>query len=518
MLNSKSVKARFFVSFASNALRALLSFATGLILARGLAPAGYGDLAFLLGSFVAIRSLLDLGTSNAFYTFISQERRPLKYYTYYFSWLCAQFLLTAAVIFAVFPDELISRVWLGHARGVILLAFSASFLQQQVWQTVNQVGEAARDTLKVQLLNVSLTLVYLLGAGALAWSGSISVPAVLGFMIALYLVFSALAVLILLGGAKKIEAPGPRVTLAEMFGQYRKYCSPLILLSVIGFAHDFADKWLLQFFGGSGQQGFYQVAFQFSTVSILATASMLNIFWKEISEASKLGDTKRIAALFGKVSRGLYMVGAVISGFLIPWSAEILGALLGKAYAPAGLVFSLMLFYPVHGSLGQIAGTMMFAGERTKQYLAVSAFFMLLSLPVSYLLQAPVGAVFLPGLGLGALGLALKMVLLNIACVNVMLWVVARNNGWKFEWAYQAGGLALALAGGYLARGAAAAVFPGHATEAWTGLLPALAVSGTLYAAFVGWAFWLRPGLIGRTRSELRDDLGKLGTYLRGRI
>ena len=517
MLNPKSVKVRFVASFASNALRAVLSFATGLILARGLAPSGYGDLAFLLGSFVALRSLLDLGTSNAFYTFISQARRPLEYYTYYFLWLCSQFILTAVVIFAIFPDEVVRRVWLGHARHAVLLAFAASFLQQQVWQTINQVGEAARDTLKVQALNVSLALAYLLGAAALAWSGHISVNAVLGLIIVQYAAFSALAVFILRRPYSAPDVSTP-VSSAQMFTQYAKYCSPLILLSVIGFAYDFTDKWLLQFFGGSGQQGFYQVACQFSTISLLATTSILNILWKEISEASKLGDTGRVAALFRKVSRGLYMTGAVISGFLIPWSTEILGLLLGKAYAPAGMVFSLMLLYPVHQSLGQVAGTMLLAGEKTKQYLVVSAVFMMVSLPVSYLLQAPAAGYVLPGLGLGALGLALKMVVLNIVVVNVMLWVLARNNGWKFEWGYQVAGLALPLGAGYLVKGAATAFFGGYVAASWAGLLPAFAVSGALYALLVSGGVWVRPGFIGLTRDEMRADLLRLAAFLRSSI
>ena len=75
VLHSTSVKLRLVVSVGSNALRALISFFTGLLIARALNPAGYGDLMFLLGSFVAIRSLLDMGSSSAFFTFLSQRSR-----------------------------------------------------------------------------------------------------------------------------------------------------------------------------------------------------------------------------------------------------------------------------------------------------------------------------------------------------------------------------------------------------------------------------------------------------------
>lgn len=513
MVNSKSVRVRFMISLASNGMRALLSFSTGLVLARAMTPAGYGDLSFLLGSFVALRTLLDLGTSNAFYTFISQEKRPAAYYSYYFLWLSAQFFFTAAVIFALLPGDFIDRIWLGHSRQAVLLAFAASFLQQQIWQTVNQVGEASRETLKVQALNVSLALVYLAGASALSYAGLISVNAVLCLLIAQYAFFSVLAVL-LLRRREKAGAAVPSPSLTEMFAKYGRYCSPLILLSVIGFFHDFADKWLLQFFGGAGQQGFYQVAFQFSTVSILATTSMLNILWKEISEAYGRGDSERIERLFARVARGLYMTGAAISGFLVPWSRELLELFLGKAYVPAGMVFSLMLLYPVHQSLGQVAGTMMLAGERTKQYLRVSAFFMFLSLPLSYLLQARSEGLF-PGLGLGALGLALKMVVLNVASVNVMLWVVARNNGWRFKWAYQAAGLGLALGAGYTAKAIILPLFAGYAPDGAASLGFPMAVSGVIYCGLISGALWLFPGLAGLNKAELLENVSRLRVFVK---
>jgi len=66
VINSTSLKLRLLFSVVLNFLRALLTFATGVFIARALSPSPYGDMMFLIGSFVAIRSLLDLGSSNAF--------------------------------------------------------------------------------------------------------------------------------------------------------------------------------------------------------------------------------------------------------------------------------------------------------------------------------------------------------------------------------------------------------------------------------------------------------------------
>ena len=505
-----SVKKRFFVSLLSNGLRAVFSFLTGLVIARGLTPVGYGELTFLLGSFGAIRSLMDLGTSNAFYTFISQVRRPVRYYSYYGFWLAFQFLFTITVVAFLMPTALLDKIWLGHGRSIILLAFAASFFQQQIWLTIAQIGEAARKTVRVQYLNIALAILYLAAALLMVRSGHISVRTVLLLLVLQYLAASLAAVWVLGPLAPAPETASGETTFGQMFSEYRAYCAPLATLSVVSFLYDFSDKWMLQHFGGANQQGFYQVAYQFATISVLATASILNIFWKEIAEAAKLKNTERISRIFRKVSRGLYMFGAVLSGFLIPWSGQIISVFLGKVYAPAGPVLCLVLLFPVHQSLGQITGTMMLAGERTKQYLAVSGLFMLISLPISYLIQAPSEGVLVPGLNLGALGMAAKMVVLNICAVNVMLWVIARDHGWKFDYVYQIAGLGAMLIIGYLTKLCMASVFVGMAAADKLHLLPPFLISGCLYLVAAAAIIWGMPWLIGMDRDELRGYAEKL--------
>lgn len=502
-----SVKKRFAVSFASNALRAALSFLAGLVVARGLGPGDYGRLMFLLGSFVSIKSLLDLGTSNAFYTFISQARRPLRYYSFYLLWLAAQFAVTAAAVTLLLPDSVVRGMWVGESRGLILLAFAASFFQQQLWQTVNQIAEAARKTVRVQGLNLAIALAYLAGAYLLTHYGKLSVKAVL-LLLALQYLAAVLAAFRVLGPGEPGAEEGHE-TLGAMLKKYRDYCAPLAALSAAGFLYDFADKWMLQRFGGAMQQGFYQVAYQFASISVLATASILNIFWKEASEAINNRNEARVAGLFRKVSRGLFFFGAVISGFLIPWSREIVLLLLGPSYSSAAPVLALMFLYPLHQSLGQVATTVLFAAERTKQYFAISLAMMLLSLPASYFLLAPGGAA-VPGLGLGASGMAWKIVLLNVLSVNLILAAIARNHRWKFEWGFQVGGLALTLGAGAAAK--AVAVTLGGSPESPHPELFILA--GILYLTAVVPALRAMPWLAGLDREELDGWFKQFGRLM----
>lgn len=491
----------------ANVLRAALSLATGLLVARGLEPSHYGDLTYLLGSFVAIRALLDMGSSNAFYTFISRQPRGRRFYLLYFGWLLLQFAVCLLMVAAVLPQGAIERIWLGHSREMILLALSASFMQQQVWTTITQLGESGRLTVKVQALGLAVAFTHLAIVAALVLMGALTVKAVLLALVGEYLVLLPFASQLLripeLLSSALAEPPS-----AVILAGYWRFCRPLVVVGLMAFVYEFADKWLLQRFGGSSQQGFYQIAAQMSAVSLIATTSILNIFWKEIAEASAREDKERLARLYKKVSRGLLMLGAVVSCILIPWSQQIVVVLLGSAYQASWPVLALMLLYPIHQSTGQVNAAMFMACERTSAYMAIAVAGQLLSLPISYFLLASPTQQPIPGLGLGAYGLALKMVGLNLILVNFQAWMIARIGGWKFQWAFQLVGIAVLLLLGYLSKFCATALFGG--SGALDLPLSALA-SGCLYAAACACFLWACPWIAGAERGEFGLLLGSLG-------
>jgi O-antigen/teichoic acid export membrane protein len=506
----RSVKKRFFISFGANFLRSVVSFASGLLVAKGLHPSGYGDLMFLLTSFVAAKSLLDLGTSNAYYTLLSQQRQSARFHLVYLGWLAFQFGACLLAITLLFPRRAVEAIWLGHSTGVILLAFVASFLQQQVWQTVTQVGEAARRTALVQGLGFIIALFQLAAIGLMLMFGWLSVPNVLILFAVEYGVATLWACLMLWSPATKDAAPVIERPVRDFLREYYVYCKPLALLAVFAFLYEFADRWLLQRFGGSIQQGFFQVANQFSIITLLATTSILKIFWKEIAEASARGNRETLAALYFKVGRALLVAGAVLSGLLIPWSRTIVRETLGLAYLEAWPVLALMLLYPIHQAMGQIGGTFLLARGETRLFTGLSIVAALVGAVMSYFVQAPPSGVLVPGLGLGAIGMALKMVILNIVTTNAQAWMIARRNGWAYDWAHQLFSVSFVIALAYVI------YFP--VSRIWDlnqALFPGLVLPITLFCLVYGLVvvglFLKFPSLIGLNRGEVQGMFRGLG-------
>ena len=74
MTIDKNLGKRTAFSVLANVIRAAITLSTGVLIARWLGPESYGNMAFLLGVFVGVRQLLDMGSSAAFFTFLSQKR------------------------------------------------------------------------------------------------------------------------------------------------------------------------------------------------------------------------------------------------------------------------------------------------------------------------------------------------------------------------------------------------------------------------------------------------------------
>lgn len=507
-MNRTGIRARFVSTFVTNILRAGFSFVTGVVIARILGPGEYGNFSFLIGSFAALASLVDMGSSAAFYTLISQRPRGGKFFVYYALWMLFQlFILLLLVLFL--PVSLRQRIWLGHPEILILLALFSSFATNQLWQFVAQLGESIRDTVAVQVRNLALAVAYLACVAVLAGFQVVSLKPLFVLNIALYLLFSALYAwrIYRTGLLSKREDEDLR----GVFKEFKSYCAPLVICVVIGFLYSFADYWFLQKFGGSAQQGYYAIGARFAALSLIATASMLQIFWKEIAEAYSLGNMERVRLLYHRVSRSLYFIGAVISCVMIPFSREIVALFLGPSYQAAWLPLGLMLFYPVHQSVGQITATMLYAMGKTKVQGLIGIVFMAISIPTAYILLAPKSAI-IPGFQLGAMGLALKMVACQILGVNLSAFFVARYTKTAFNWSHQIVVLILLLPIGFLSK-----FFVRHmlSLASFEGnMVLIMAVSGVFYLVSVVVLIRYFPSIAGLNA----DQINRSVAWLRAKI
>jgi O-antigen/teichoic acid export membrane protein len=463
-------------------------------------------MSFLLAAFTAIRGMLDMGSSTAFFTLLSRRPRSRRFITIFWTFIGFQLCLSLLLLLVLLPQAVIDALWTGESRLYLGLAFLAAFMQGTVWTLAVQMAEANRQTIAAQKVNTSVVLVHLLVVFALALGGVLAIPLVFAASI---IEWAAAAWLVSRLYSKKLEesaAAGVEQvdTPKSVFLEFLYYCIPLVPMTFLGFVHDFADRWMLQTWAGAKEQAYFSVAQQYSAVALLATVSVLRILWKEIAEAHHQGEMDRVGMLYRRASRLLFFVGAFMAGALQPLSSEILRFTVGDAYLSGALGLGIMLLYPIHQSMGQIGGTMSFATGHTKVYAWSSSVSMLVSLIVAYFMLAPANAP-VPGLHLGAEGLALKLVGMQIFSVNLVAWGIAKVFGWRFDWKYQLFALAGCVGLGWLSH-----LIAYQALGENSLLLFRVGLMALLYTVFVAIYVYLFPWMIAMTKDELARHLARL--------
>ena len=495
---SERTAVRAVTSVGANLVRGVVSFATGLVVARYLGATHYGELAFLLGTFSALALLLDFGTTSAFYTMLATRRRGARFFIVYTVWtIGVQFIAVALIVGFLLPEGAIRKLWLGVDRPLILLSLLSSFVMTQVWTTVTQVAEAVRKTVMIQGVSTIQVMLHLLLVVAAIRLDRLSLPLLLVLPVVEFLLLTIiLAPNLLRANFRRDAADDDEESFGGVISQYWRYCKPLVAYSIVGFAFQFADRWLLQKFGGGAQQGYFAVGQQFANVANLVTASILAVLWKEVAESHGRNDIQRVRTIFEGVRRAIFFFAAAVSAMLLPHVAVLLGATVGAQYAGATLCVTLMFLYPIHQAIGQFQGTFLLATGATAAYSIIGIVSMLISLPITYsLLASPTARP--PGLGWGAVGLATKLVILQLIAVTVQFWALRRQHGFPWQWGYEIAVLASLIALSFAANGLARTVSSvfGFANKS----MLSAAAAAAIYSAVVVLVVTRRPLLVGVT-------------------
>jgi O-antigen/teichoic acid export membrane protein len=223
---------------------------------------------------------------------------------------------------------------------------------------------------------------------------------------------------------------------------------------------------------------------------------MAPIFLRELSIAHGESDLAKIREVFRRYVPLFYAITAYFSCFIAVEARRVVYIFGGASFDGAAIPVAIMAFYPMHQTYGQLSSAVFYATSQTKLYSNIGIVFTLVGLLVMYFLIAPPQ---LMGMNAGAVGLAIKMVVLNIAGVNVQLYFNARQlrfNFWSYFWhQVMTVGILLCLA-------ASADFFATYLLKS-SGNVAAFIVSGAIYSALVAVVIYKFPAILGLRRENI---------------
>jgi len=123
--------------------------------------------------------------------------------------------------------------------------------------------------------------------------------------------------------------------------------------------------------------------------------------------------------LFNSLIHPLVFITAFFSFYVGSNGIDIMILLGGESYEGAGYSLMILAFYPIHQTYGQLCGAVLYSSGKTNIVRNVSIPFQIVGLILVFFFISPHD---LGGLNLGSIGLAYKMIILQIIVVNVYLW------------------------------------------------------------------------------------------------
>ncbi len=414
-----SVAKRFVFSAGNSFVRLFIGSFLGFLIARQLGPSDFGDYSFLLAVMTSFVAFIDLKYSQAFFTFSSSGAANSHNFKILVIWYALQLAVVLLILFLA-GSLVKEKIFKVSDEGIILLAFLAVFIQQRIWNGVAYLFELIRETYTYQLVFSTILLVHAILVIVLIIRGDLGISSI---FISIIISWSAGILFVL---SKSNCRKNILVCLNQneysTFGEYGKYCAPLLPFAILIMINDIVDRSVIQFMGGSIEQGYYSLSKQISLLALVATTSILNTLWRELSYHYSNNNFRQFKELIKNTVLVLYCLAALTSCGIIPWSKEILNYCFGDQYIGASGTFSIMLLYPIHQVLGQISGIILLSISRTKiqMYSALLCVFLNLSgVAIIY---------FMDSTGSQTSFLyAIKMTVIQVITVNALLLYILKR-------------------------------------------------------------------------------------------
>lgn len=387
---------------------------------RALGPTHYGNFSFLTFFFARLIKFLKMGTSSAYYTKISnrpEEQKLIGFYIYFIIWLS---LMIAVGLAGIFLLDLKDVVW--PEQDTIFIAAAALFaVLSLISNFIHATNDAYGFTVKSEFifilqsfLGTTLILVFYL-------TGRLNLSTY-------FIIHYCLLGFVILAGWRILRSHQVNLfgnwalawaEIKDYIKEFYKYSHPLFFNALVMFVVGVGDRWLLQNFGGSVEQGFYSLALKLGSICFLFTSSMAPLLTREMSISHRSDDRERMKRLFSKFIPMFYFIAAYFAIFIF-FNADVVAEIIGGSkYNDATLAIAVLAFYPVHQTYGQLCGSVLLATERTRLIRNIGVSSGIMGVFLSFFLIAPN---HLLGFNMGAVGLSIKMISIQFIAVNIQLW------------------------------------------------------------------------------------------------
>ena len=475
-----------------------INLAIQTMVVRALGPTGYGSYSFLTNFFTQVAGFFDCGTSLCFYTNLCKRPAEKLLVSFYWRFVGVVALFICGLVLALVAIGQ-REIWPGQVRPYIYLA---AILGIGTWilGIIEKILDAYSLSAPGEIARTLQRSVGVLLIGGLFWAGWLNLTwyFIAQLLMVGFLVFLWRRVLLMRGEElcplKRLQAG----LLKQYSTEFWYYSHPLLFYALVGMFTNIADRWLLQFFSGSIEQGFYGLSSQIGTIAFVFTAAMTPLLTREFAQAHHERDLPRMQRDFATHIPRFVTFTAFVCIFFASQAGAITSLFAGSQFSNAQNAVMLMCYYPIFQVYGQLSAAVFYATDQTGRYrdigLCAMGFGMVLSL---WLL----GPKHIHCLQLGATGLAVKSLGTAVFAINTQLWFNAKFLKVSF---LRFAAHQVAVVVGFTALAIGCRLIVGSYLQSIAG---GLVVSGLCYTVLSAIAIYITPSVVTISRTEIHSVL-----------
>ncbi|MFN8413203.1 MAG: oligosaccharide flippase family protein [Anaerolineales bacterium] len=506
-VKTESIKHRYAITLFTQFVQLAASIATAGVVPRALGPAAFGNYNFLLTTAATIRSFLDPSTSQAFFTFSSQEKRSGSLTKLYVIILMVQLIIIFSLVGAL--------AWFGDTH----LIWPGQSVDQIIWVTIfewslfvtaslRQLGDSKGLTVRSQIIILATAIFNVVGLLGLNSINSLNFYTYLWLnLFTSVLIGAGLVYWLLIINKDLLWTGSLRGQVRGWISRWWRFAAPLVLLEYYTPLVAYVSTYLLQRWYGSVEQGHFALASKWSAMVLVFTSSALMIFWREIANAMANGERERAANTYLRFTRLLFFLALVLCTWLSFSSRLLVNILVGDQYTLAIPILAIMAYYPLQQTYGQINTAALKGAEKTALVRNLAIFFSVPDLLLSYFLLASRDAP-IPGLNLGAIGVAIRMVIYGLISVQSYEWMSHRTFGLSYlnTFLKKLETTVIVIGCGIITIWGGTTLLVGRNLL----MIIVLGICSVAYFSLIGISLLLKPEIAGLTKIELLENINNV--------
>ena len=422
----KTLNIQYLMKLISSLVSSISVYATVFYISHNFGPKIYGDYEFLNTIFQSIIQILDAGLSLAIYRKMSMTDYKKEYYRIFILWNILVPLLFFMGLYLFRDTDVAAKFFISNENFFIaFIAISNIF----IWNVDNfkKTFDSIDETVKSEKINISIKLLSILSLIIIYFLNVKNIYIILLKDIILNLFFIILSIIIIRGLILQIKHKN---IYKEIISEIIVYIKPLYVYAVIALGSGVIERMILQSGGGSIQQGFFSIALRIISIGSLLLAPMIPLIIREVSRDSQIDNLKNTREIYLKNLNIFFSISAFTCAYVSQNTYSILKIVGGEEYFGAAAVLCTLCFYQLHQCYGQINGTILLGVGKTKFYKNIGIFGVFLGVILTWVLVSNSG---LFSYNLGAFGLALKMVVVQLIVVSIETYYISKLLKIKFN-------------------------------------------------------------------------------------